>query len=356
MMKQLSIIFFSLLSLGNPASAQSLKAVNEVIDCGQVTFRRPVSIDYEVKNTSGGPLTITNVRTSCGCTTVSYPQTVIPAGGSATVTVSYDAKQLGHFDKQIALYTSSAGEALMLTLKGIVVTKVIDYAGDYPYKLGDIAADKIDLEFDDISQGERPQQKIHIMNTTSKAIQPVVMHLPNYLKADVSPSKLAPGQSGVVTIMLDSRSLTQFGLTQTGVYLGRNPGDKVAQNKEINISAVLLPAFRNMTEKEYELAPKLHVSETTLNLGAPGKKKKLKGDIFIMNEGKTTLEITSLQMFTGGVEVSLPTTQLAPGEVVKLHVVGNVKQLRAARSKPRVLMITNDPKRPKVVIDIEMEK
>ncbi len=356
MMKQLSIILFSLLSLGSPASAQSLKAVNEVIDCGQVTFRRPVSIDYEVKNTSGGPLTITNVRTSCGCTTVSYPQTVIPAGGSATVTVSYDAKQLGHFDKQIALYTSSAGEALMLTLKGIVVTKVIDYAGDYPYKLGDIAADKIDLEFDDISQGERPQQKIHIMNTTSKPIQPVVMHLPNYLKADVSPSKLAPGQSGVVTIMLDSRSLTQFGLTQTSVYLGRNPGDKVAQNKEINISAVLLPAFRNMTEKEYELAPKLHVSETTLNLGAPGKKKKLKGDIFIMNEGKTTLEITSLQMFTGGIEVSLPTTQLAPGEVVKLHVVGNVKQLRAARTKPRVLMITNDPKRPKVVIDVEMEK
>lgn len=355
MMKRFNIIFLSLVFFGNIANAQSLKAVNDVIDCGQVTFRRPVSIDYELKNVSNGPLSITDVRTSCGCTTVSYPETTIAAGGSATITVSYDAKQLGHFDKQIALYTTASNEPLMLTLKGIVVTHVIDYTGDYPYKLGDIAADKIDLEFDDISQGERPQQKIHIMNSTSKAIQPVVMHLPNYLKADVSPSKLAPGQSGVVTIMLDSRSLTQFGLTQTGVYLGRNPGDKVAQNKEIHISAVLLPAFRNLTEKEYELAPKLHLSTTTLNLGVPGKKKKLKGDIFIMNEGKTTLEITSLQMFTGGIEVSLPTTQLAPGEVVKLHIVGNVKQLRTARTKPRVLMITNDPKRPKVIIDVEME-
>jgi len=181
------------------------------------------------------------------------------------------------------------------------------------------------------------------------------MHLPNYLKADMSPSKLAAGHSGVVTITLDSRSLTQYGLSEVDVYLGKNPGDKVGSNKEIHVSAVLLPDFRSLTDVERQLAPKMHVSTTTLNLGAPGKKKKLKGDIFILNEGKTTLEITSIQMFTKGVEISLPNTSLAPEEVVKMHVVGNVKQLRNAKSKPRILMITNDPEHPKVVIDIEME-
>ena len=337
------------------AEAQALRATNDVIDCGQVTFRRPVNTDFELINTSSQPLTIKSVKTSCGCTTLNFPETPIAAGQKFVVTATYDAKQLGHFEKQIGLYTSADEAPLMLTVKGIVVTQVIDYAGDYAYKLGDIAADKIELEFDDVNQGDRPQQKIHIMNTTSKAIQPVVMHLPNYLKAEVSPSKLAPGQAGVVTITLDSRSLTKFGLSSTGVFLGRMPGDKVAPNKEIHVSAVLIPSFQNLSDADRAVAPKLHVSTTELHLSAPAKKKKAKGDIFILNEGKSTLEITSLQMFTEGLELSLSNTHLAPGDVTKIHVTGNVKQLKALRSKPRLLMITNDPNRPKVIIDIILE-
>jgi hypothetical protein len=35
-------------------------------------------------------------------------------------------------------------------------------------------------------------QRIHIMNPTDEVLQPVVLHLPPYLTAQVSPSKLAP--------------------------------------------------------------------------------------------------------------------------------------------------------------------
>ena len=159
----------------------------------------------------------------------------------------------------------------------------------------------------------------------------------------------------MVTLTLDSRKLKDMGLTQTSVYLGAFPGDRVHRSKEISVSAVLLPKFDNLTRAQLAAAPKLWLSTTELNLGAFNGKKKLKGEITIRNDGKTTLNIKNLQMFTSGIQLSLGKTHLAPGESAKLKITAEQKQLKNARSKPRVLMITNDPSQPKVVIHINTQ-
>ena len=81
-------------------------------------------------------------------------------------------------------------------------------------------------------------------------------------------------------------------------------------------------------------------------------KSKQKGEIILMNDGQTTLNITSLQMFTPGLKVTLSKRELKPGETAKLKITGIAKELKRARTKPRVLMITNDPDKPKVVITV----
>ena len=96
------------------------------------------------------------------------------------------------------------------------------------------------------------------------------------------------------------------------------------------------------------------MSTTTLNLGPFNGKKKLKGEIEIQNTGKSQLDITKLQMFTMGLQVSLNKSKLAPGEYAKLKITATERDLRLARS-PRVLMITNDPEQPKVVIEVKTE-
>ena len=53
--------------------------------------------------------------------------------------------------------------------------------------------------------------------------------------------------------------------------------------------------------------------------------------------------------------VKLNKTKIKPGEQAKLKVTLNKKQLRNARSKPRVLIITNDPKQPKVVVKMKLK-
>jgi uncharacterized protein (TIGR00255 family) len=80
---------------------------------------------------------------------------------------------------------------------------------------------------------------------------------------------------------------------------------------------------------------------------------KVEVSVSVDNIGKSELDISSLQMFTTGLKVKLNKTHLQPGEQATLKITADTKALRAARSKPRVLMITNDPMKPKVVINIE---
>ena len=354
-MKRINIWMLSPL-LALPASAQKITTQHEVVDCGQVVFSKPVTAEFVLKNDGRKPLVINNVLKSCGCTEVDYPKTGIAAGESFVIKAVYDAKQMGTFTKQVCLYTNAGEEPFILSMRGRVVGSVVDFAGSYDEMLGAIKSDAQEVEFDDVNRGDRPVQRIHIFNPTDEVMEPVVMHLPDYLHAFVSPSKVAPHHSAEISFVLDSKKLRDLGLNQTSVYLGERPGDKIAPEKEIVVSAVLLPGFDNMTPAKKALAPKMEMSTTDLNLGSFNGKKKLKGEILITNKGKSELDIRSMQMFTMGLQVNLKKSKIQPGETVKMKVTAVAADLKKSRVRhPRILMITNDPDHAKVVVKINVQ-
>lgn len=336
------------------AMAQRISAKNEIIDCGNVLYESPVTVKFELTN-KGNELNIDQVRVSCGCTTVDYPRQTIHRGDPFTVTATYDARQLGHFEKEVALFCNSSTKPFYLKMRGVVVEEANDFTGNFSYKVGGLMVDKNDVEFDDVNRGDYPVQLIHIRNNTPETVSPVIMHLPSYITATVSPTHIAPGKTGVASLKLDSRKLRDLGLTQTSVFMGKKPGEKVSLDKEISVSAVLLPDFDNMSETQLANAPKINLSETTLDLGSFGDKSSKSGIISIQNTGRSELDIRSMQMFTSGMSVKLNKSKLKPGEQAKLKITVNKKLLRSARSKPRVLMITNDPTQPKVVVKVKVK-
>lgn len=354
-MKRMNIWMLSAL-LALPASAQKITTQHEVVDCGQVVFNKPVTAEFMLKNDGHKPLVINNVLKSCGCTEVDYPKTGIAAGESFVIKAVYEAKQMGTFTKQVCLYTNAGEDPFILSMRGKVVGSVVDFAGSYDEMLGVIKSDAQEVEFDDVNRGDRPVQRIHIFNPTDELLEPVVMHLPPYLHAFVSPSKVAPRHSAEISFVLDSKKLRDLGLNQTSVYLGERPGDKIAPEKEIVVSAVLLPGFENMTPAKKAQAPKIEMSATDLNLGSFNGKKKLKGEILITNKGKSELDIRSMQMFTMGLQVNLKKSKIQPGETVKMKVTAVAADLKKSRVRhPRILMITNDPDHAKVVVKINVQ-
>lgn len=351
--KMMIMMCFAALPL--TVGAQRISIRDNVIDCGQVLYRNPMTVTYELENKDNDALKIDHVEKSCGCTDVFFPKNEIPGHAKFAISAIYDAKQMGHFEKRIYVYSNGSKEPVELTLKGEVVAEIKHFKGEYPYTLGTLNVDKDDIEFDDVNSGDMPVQQINIMNTSAKTVKPVVMHLPPYLKAEVSPSTIAPGHSGVARITLNSRKLRDYGLTQTSVYLGAFPGDKVNAEKEISVSAVLLPGFNNMTPELKKMAPKLEISTKELTFSTSEGKKREKVTIEIANKGRSRLDIRSLQLFTSGLNVSLNRSHIEPGHTAKLKITADMKQIAKARRVPRVLMITNDPDNPKVVIRINVK-
>lgn len=334
-----------------PAAAQRLTVEKPTVNCGTVAYDKPVTAKFELQNKGSRKLHIVDVKASCGCTGVEYPKEDIPGGGTFTVKLTYDARMLGHFDKSVRIISNGSKKPLYLNMKGIVMAELDDYAGNYPFAIGDLLLDRNTIEFDDVNKGETPMQEIYVMNAGTTNFRPNVMHLPPYLSAAVTPATLAPGRSGRIVLTLNSARLHDYGLTQTSVHLARNIGEKISNENSIDVSAVLLPSFVGLTEEQKVYTPKLELSADSIDINFEGKKKK-SADIVITNNGRTDLSISSLQMFTGGLKVTLGKRELKPGEQTKLRITATLDELKRQRSKPRVLMITNDPDRSKVVIKI----
>jgi archaellum component FlaF (FlaF/FlaG flagellin family) len=113
------------------------------------------------------------------------------------------------------------------------------------------------------------------------------------------------------------------------------------------VSAVLLPSFPEHVSNP----PHIQLSKETVDILFEDKSKKTEV-IDIVNTGQSELQISSLQMFTNGLKISLNKSRLQPGESAKLKITAFRSDLLKVRTRPRILMITNDPQKPKVTIAI----
>ena len=144
MIKKLLFLCFALIP--SVAFAQKLQITSQMIECGRTGYQQPVTATFELKN-KGRKLTIESVHPDCGCTTVNYPREV-GAGEKFTISMTYDARQLGHFQKSAALMVKGGKKPVYLTMRGVVLKDYHDYSGSYPLAMGTLLLDLDVLEFD----------------------------------------------------------------------------------------------------------------------------------------------------------------------------------------------------------------
>jgi archaellum component FlaF (FlaF/FlaG flagellin family) len=279
----------------------------------------------------------------------------VAAGDNFTIKMTYDARQLGHFHKMAAIKSNASEQPLYLTMKGVVLAEVLDYAGNYPLAMGTMLLDKTELEFDDVNKGDEVIQEIHVYNNGTDVMQPNLMHLPPYLTAQVVPETISPGHGATITVTLHSEKLRDYGLTQTNVYLGKHLGDKVNADIEVPVSAILLPDLSAFANVNKDQAPQLQISTTDIDFTSFDNKSKKTVDVTLQNTGQSALVISSLQMFTSGLKVTLGSREINPGQSTTLKITGIAADLKNVRKRPRILMITNDPDHSKVVINIKLK-
>jgi hypothetical protein len=113
----LAIAIVSMLNAQPPAASQEALSIKETaFDFGTIPQGKPVYHFFEVTNTGKDPMVISNVQTSCGCTTPEWSKEPIAPGGTSKVRVGYNAASEGHFEKYITImYNQNLSKQVKIT-------------------------------------------------------------------------------------------------------------------------------------------------------------------------------------------------------------------------------------------------
>lgn len=89
-------------------------------DFGDIAQGTPVAFDFKFSNLTDGPLTIDNVRTTCGCTASEWSEIPTLPDSSGMIHIVYDARKTGYFYKKIRVFFNGQRKGEMLTISGFV--------------------------------------------------------------------------------------------------------------------------------------------------------------------------------------------------------------------------------------------
>jgi hypothetical protein len=89
-------------------------------DYGTIQQGANGTCEFEFTNKGDEALVLNDVRSSCGCTVPAWPQEPIKKGGKAKITVNYDTKRTGPFNKTITVVSNASNSPVVLRIKGNV--------------------------------------------------------------------------------------------------------------------------------------------------------------------------------------------------------------------------------------------
>ena len=97
------------------------KFKSESIDLGKVKQDNPVTGLFEITNIGKEPLLIEQANPTCGCTISDYTKEPIAPGKTGTIKATYNAKNVGMFEKHLTVKFAGIDELKSITIKGEVL-------------------------------------------------------------------------------------------------------------------------------------------------------------------------------------------------------------------------------------------
>ena len=97
------------------------KIKTETIDLGKIKQDNPTPAVFEVINIGTEDLLIEQANPTCGCTIGEYTKDKIAPGKSGTIKATYNAKNIGMFEKHLTVKFAGCDDMKSITIKGEVI-------------------------------------------------------------------------------------------------------------------------------------------------------------------------------------------------------------------------------------------
>jgi uncharacterized cupredoxin-like copper-binding protein len=213
-MKQLILSWAFLLIATPTLAAPSISVEKPTHDFGTINQGQKVDHLFAVKNRGDEPLTITQIRSSCGCTAATLSTKTIPPGKSGEVKVTFDSTNFAdQVTKTVHLDSNDPrNPSTVLTMQG----KIVEI----------IAATPRTLNLGSLKAGSRKEVMLKLENRGTTTFTVTSVHSPMAaIVGTIREGKVNPGKSGEITVTVavprEGRFLSGYLTIQTDSPLKR---------------------------------------------------------------------------------------------------------------------------------------
>ena len=117
-----AVIFLTASAFAQKKVDDIAKFTSETINFGKIKQGIPTKGVFTVTNISNQPIIIEQANPTCGCTISDYTKEPIAAGKTGVINATYNAANVGHFDKHLTVKFAGVDEIKSITFTGDVLT------------------------------------------------------------------------------------------------------------------------------------------------------------------------------------------------------------------------------------------
>lgn len=345
------ISFIALFSVVTAQEKPKITFEEVVHDYG--SFKEAAGIQttsFKFTNTGTAPLVLSNVRTSCGCTTPKWTREPVAPGKEGEIQVSYNPKNRpGTFNKTVTISSNAENSSVILRIKGTVAQREKTLAEKYPRKIGTLRAKSNHISFARLNQSSVETKELELINDTDKPVVVSMRTVPKHMKVTVEPTTIPAKGKGKLIVTYDAKSANTYGFASHRIYLSLD-GSKDYKSS-IGVSATIEEDFSKLTQEQLADAPVIAFAEKSHDFGEMKQGDKKDYTFTLMNDGKSDLIIRRVRTSCGCTAVAPATKIIAAGESAPVKVTFNSRGKRGRQSKS-ITVITNDPKTPTTTLRI----
>lgn len=298
-------------------------------------------------NNSNTEIFVTDVTTSCGCTSTKYSKEAIAPHATFELRVKFNPfNRPGRIDKHIFVTTSDSAAIIKLLLKGYVQERERAIDEIYPFDMGEGLRLRSNFHaFGYIEHGDSIEEHIGYTNTSQGTLTIAIEYIEKsgFLSVDY-PTTIAAGASGDITLCytIPEKSAT-YGTISDKLRLKIGNGNA---RYIISCEAIVTDNFSMVDDIS---APHIDFSKKIIKFGEINSDKDILEEVItVTNSGASPLKLRGIESSSEALECEASSQTLQPGQSTKLHIRVYTKRISATEGlfSERVRIITNDPIRP----------
>lgn len=325
---------------------RTLSFREDVHDFGTVSEQGgTVTHEFVFTNNAGRPVKILSVQASCGCTTPAWTKEAIEPSKTGFIQASFDPHgRPGYFNKTLTVTTDFDSNPIILQIKGEVERNGKVAESEYQVVNGSwrlrtrvlnmgkvlVKDEMTNREFPFYNSGEKP------VSFTGKVVAPP------YIRVDVNPATVAPGQKGMVRLSYDGKLKKQYGFQSDNIEITTD--DETDPVKSFSVYATIEDYFPQLSPEELASAPRLTIGNS-IDFGRVKSAGQTSREIQFTNTGKKELTIKAIQNNCTCVAAGANKYSLKPGETGTLRITFAPDERTGTVTKA-VTIYSNDPQAP----------